>query len=422
MPKNDLQTLRDVAIKAFEAGVKAADPALALNAALQKNPLPNVAKDGRYLIVAVGKAACKMADCAIKYLPTDAEFAAIAVTNFENVVPVDGCEVFGASHPVPCEKGLQAGRKVISVLEAATQSDIVVMLISGGASALLPAPVDGIGLYHKMQVNNLLLSNGLDIYETNLVRQSLSQLKGGGASMLAHPAKVHSYILSDVLGDDLRVVGSGPSICPIGTPADARRLLIERGIYTKLPNLVRTYLEDAPSKIECEFPKNAHLIASNQTSLHEMAKAVDAHVIEAPLIGDVQFAAQEVIKAVAEHKGSKSMILAFGGETTVTLTGQGKGGRNQELALRVATAAADAGFDFPWCFLSGGTDGRDGPTDAAGAVVDSDTLNRLKVAGLDINAYLQENDSYAALHASNDLLIIGSTGTNVADLQLFVVG
>ena len=422
MSKNDLNALRETAIKAFKVGVAAADPALALHAALQKNPLPNVAKDGRYIIVAVGKAACKMAECAIKYLPNTADYTALAVTNFENVEPIDGCKVMGASHPEPCEKGLQAGREVISLLTSATEIDIVVMLVSGGASALLPAPVSGIGLYHKMQVNALLLSSGLDIYETNLVRQSLSRLKGGGALKLAQPADVHSYILSDVLGDDLRVVGSGPSICPIGTPADARRLLIEKGIYTKLPNLVRTHLEDAPSKIECDFPQNAHLIASNQTSLREMARDVDATIIAAPLIGDVQTAAEEVIKTIQNQKGSKPFVLAFGGETTVTLTGKGKGGRNQELALRVALAAQNAGFDFPWCFLSGGTDGRDGPTDAAGALVDNNTLTRLKDAHVDLDACLQENDSYAALKAANDLLITGSTGTNVADLQLFFAG
>lgn len=419
MSQNDLSTIRSKAIQAFNVGVAAADPAAALHAALQENPLPNVAKDGRYIIVAVGKAACKMADCAIKHLPNSANFSALAVTNFENVEPINGCEVLGASHPEPCEKGLEAGRKVMEVLSSASLSDVVVMLISGGASALLPAPVPEIGLYHKTQVNNLLLSTGLDIYETNLVRQSLSQLKGGGALKFAHPADVHSYILSDVLGDDLRVVGSGPSICPIGTPADTRRLLIEKGIYTKLPNRVRTYLEDAPSNTKIEFPKNAHLIASNQTSLHEMARAAGATIIEAPLVGDVQIAAEEVIKSVQEHKGNKPIILAFGGETTVTLTGKGKGGRNQELALRVARAAKDAGFDFPWCFLSGGTDGRDGPTDAAGALVDCNTLDRLDAAGIDLDTYLHENDSYAALKASNDLLMTGATGTNVADLQLF---
>jgi hydroxypyruvate reductase len=422
MPRKDIPTLRDRAIKAFEAGVKAADPASAVHAAFREYPLPALAKGGRYIIVAVGKAACKMADCAIKNLPGNADFTALAVTNFENVEPINGCEVLGASHPEPCEKGLHAGRKVISVLEAATVNDIVVMLISGGASALLPTPVSEIGLHHKIQVNNLLLSNGLDIYETNLVRQSLSQLKGGGALNLAQPADVHSYILSDVLGDDLRVVGSGPSICPIGTHADARRLLIENGIFTKLPNLVRTYLENAPSKPKCDFPINAHLIASNQTSLREMAHAAGAVMIDAPLVGDVQFAAQEVVQAVQAHKKSEPLILAFGGETTVTLTGKGKGGRNQELALRVARAAKDANFDFPWCFLSGGTDGRDGPTDAAGAVVDNETLLRMNAAGIDVSAYLQQNDSYTALNASGDLLMTGATGTNVADLQLFVAG
>jgi hydroxypyruvate reductase len=150
-----------------------------------------------------------------------------------------------------------------------------------------------------------------------------------------------------------------------------------------------------------------------------MAREAGATIIDDPLVGDVQTAAEKVIRTIQKRKGSIPLALAFGGETTVTLTGQGKGGRNQELALRMALIAQDAGFDFPWCFLSGGTDGRDGPTDAAGALVDSNTLVRLKAAHVDIDACLQENDSYAALKATNDLLITGATGTNVADLQLF---
>lgn len=415
-----LKILRERAFTAFKAGINAADPHLSLGQALQKHPLPKVANNGKYILIAVGKAACKMADCAIRSLPDDAKFKAIAITNFENVQPVTGCEVLGASHPTPCEKGLHAGRKVIAALDSATASDVVVMLVSGGASALLPAPVPGIGLQQKIMVNNLLLENGLDIYEVNLVRQSLSQLKGGGALKLAAPADVHSYILSDVLGDDLRVVGSGPTISPIGTVADARLLLIEKGIFAKLPDLVRTYLDTPQSAHTRAEPTNAHLIASNETSLAKMAKAADAELIKAPLVGDVQHAAQEVIKTVTAHKGIKPTIVAFGGETTVTLLGNGKGGRNQELALRVAWLAKDAGFASPWCFLSGGTDGRDGPTDAAGGIVDSQTLDRAHAANLDINKYLQNNDSYAALMTTGDLLMTGATGTNVADLQLFI--
>ena len=420
MLEYDTSALRQRAIAAFQAGVVAADPENALQTAFQSNPLQKIKRGGQHVIVAVGKAACKMASYTINHLPQGADFTAIAVTNFDNVEAVKGCEVLAASHPVPCEKGLQAGRKVISLLTSATEQDIVIMLISGGASALLPVPVSGIGLYHKVQVNNLLLSSGLDIYETNLVRQSLSALKGGGGLKLAYPAEVHSYIMSDVLGDDLRVVGSGPSTGSVGTTTDARRCLIEKGIYTKLPNLVRQHFENAQPEKPHAFPDNAHLIASNQTSLREMALAASATIISAPLIGDVQIAAEEVIRQVKERKSSKPISLAFGGETTVTLTGNGKGGRNQELALRVACVAKAAGFDFPWCFLSGGTDGRDGPTDAAGAVVDGNTVCRARVADVDINAHLQENDSYAALDASNDLLITGSTGTNVADLQLFL--
>jgi hydroxypyruvate reductase len=414
--------LRKNASAAFAAGVAAADPALALQSAISRDPIPAPLMDGSYFIISIGKAACKMAECAMKELPENADFTAIAVTNFENVANLDGCEVIGASHPVPCQQGFNASQKIIALLDSATEKDVVVMLVSGGSSALLPAPVEGITLSDKIAVNEALLASGFDIYETNLVRQSLSRLKGGGILKFAAPATVRSYILSDVLGDDLRVVGSGPSVGPLGTISQARTLLKARNVFTKLPETVQKYLETAQDDTPSPSTAHTNLIAGNANSVTAMAEQIGAQQFHDPLEGDVQEAAQEIINIVIQSLGAAPIALAFGGETTVKIAGKGKGGRNQELALRVACEMQRLNIERPWCFLSGGTDGRDGPTDAAGGLVDSTTLDRLSAKGKDVRDYLSINDSYHALELVDDLLMTGATGTNVADLQLLVIG
>ena len=414
-----LSVLRTKAKSAFLAGVKAADPAIALQHALETQPLTPL-DGGNYIIIAVGKAACKMAQSAIDTLPEVADFSAIAVTNYENVVKIDGCHVFGAAHPVPDTNGQAAANEVIALLESATEDDVVLALISGGSSALLPSPVQGVSLEDKAKVNEVLLTGGFDITQMNLVRQSLSNLKGGGFLRYAKPATVRSYILSDVLGDDLRVVGSGPSIGPIGTIADARKLLVETGNFDKMPESVCTYLKTAHER-SVELQQQATLICSNSQSLAALSENAEATMMPEPLIGDVHEAAERILSDVEKHKDKGPFALAYGGETTVELIGNGRGGRNQELALLVAEKANCVGLTGTWVFLSGGTDGRDGPTDAAGGLVDGSTLDRIATEGGDITALLANNDSYAALKLSDDLLMTGATGTNVADLQLFLM-
>ncbi len=415
-----VQTLRKSAKQAFMAGVKAADPALALTHVLQKRPLPAL-DGGKYLVISVGKAACKMAQAALAALPDGADFSALAVTNYENVTDIEAVRVLGAAHPVPDAQGLAAANQVMALLASAGKSDVVLSLVSGGSSALLPAPVRGISLADKSRVNEVLLTSGLDITSMNLVRQSLSRLKGGGLLRLAKPANVRCYILSDVLGDDLRVVGSGPGVGPIGTLAQARELLIATGNFAKMPQTVQTYLQTAENPA-AEQAQEATLIGSNGQSLAAMAKAAKATLMPDPLVGDVRAAAKRIIAEVKSHAKKAPFALAYGGETTVELHGCGKGGRNQELALWVAKYAHEAGLSGPWCFLSGGTDGRDGPTDAAGGLVDEKTLQRILNAEASLDKLLRNNDSYAALKLSGDLLMTGATGTNVADLQLFMRG
>lgn len=410
--------LRHLARQAFDLGVDAADPNRALARALNARPIP-VGPDGKLFIVSVGKAAIGLVETAMSRLSSRPVTRAIAVTNYENERPIAGVEVFGAAHPVPDENGAKAARAVMGMVSDATAEDLVLCLISGGASALLPAPVPGLTLADKIAVNEMLLSSGLDIQQMNLVRQSLSQLKGGGLRRLAAPAQVCSFILSDVLGDDLRAIGSGPSVAPIGPVSDARDLLQQAGLWQRLPAPVQSALS-RPDDPDLPQAPQAYLIGSNALSLQAMAKAASAEISTPDLEGDVADAADRVVTE-ARATGPKARI-AFGGETTVTLTGTGRGGRNQELAIRVALEAQRQGLDGPWCFLSGGTDGRDGPTDAAGGLVDDTTLDRLAAGGVQTKALLANNDSYAILQAAEDLLMTGATGTNVADLQILLRG
>lgn len=404
----DRANLRHRAVEIFEAGVAAADPYAAVTAALTDDPVK-----GTPLVLAIGKAARRMAEAALAQYP---RARAIVVTNYENAVPLAGATVLAAGHPVPDENGANAAAAVMDALSALTGDDTVLALISGGGSALLPAPVDGVSLADKAAVNRALLASGADITQMNMVRQHLSRLKGGGLLRMAAPAKVRALILSDVMGDDLRVIASGPTVAPIGTRATAKALLQDKGVWDALPAPVRLHLDRADDTDTALPGAENILIGSNPISVAAMKQAApDAAVHPRALEGDVAEAAAEII-ATCTGKG----ITLFGGETTVLIKGAGLGGRNQELALRVALAAKDAGWTGDWVFLSGGTDGRDGPTDAAGGLVDYTTLSRMGDAGIDPVAVLADNDSYHGLKAVGDLLMTGATGTNVADLQVLI--
>jgi glycerate 2-kinase len=412
--------MRAEAIRLFQAAVRAADPAGALRHTFRASPPAAPLPGGAWIVIAVGKAAVPMAEEALRHLK-GAPVRALVVTNYENARPVTGARVMASGHPVPDENGAKAGASVAALLEGASAADRVVALISGGGSALLPAPAPGLSLADKVAVNRLLLAHGYEITEINLIRQQLSRLKGGGMLRLAAPAPVDAFILSDVIGDDLRAIASGPTVAPLGTRADARRLLQDGGVWAALPAGVRAHLE-APEADALPLPQSRNLlIGSNRKSLEAIreARADGGEIISDRLTGDVGDAAVEVI-AAARRARPGAACLIFGGETTVILKGEGRGGRNQELALRVALAMPDLGRD--WVFLSGGTDGRDGPTEAAGGIVDAGTRRRIVAAGGDAEALLAQNDSNRALALAGDLLITGATGTNVADVQILLLG
>lgn len=405
-----IQELRAEARRLYDVAVAAADPAAALRAQV-KNKF-EVPEGGRLFLIAVGKAAVPMLKQAMAL--SSGEFQAVAVTNYENASGIPGAKVFAAGHPVPDENGLKAAQHVARLLTGTTEKDRVVALISGGGSALLPLPVEGISLADKAGTNQVLLSAGFDITQMNLVRQQLSRMKGGGMARHASPAKLEAFILSDVIGDDLRAIASGPTVAPIGTKADARALLTD--VWDHLPDAVQTNLSKDDS-VELLPDVENHLICSNRKSLEAMQAACPGAVIfNDRLEGNVRDAGPELFDAARNAKPGS--VLLFGGETTVTLTGDGLGGRNQDLALRFASLATE--LPGEWVFLSGGTDGRDGPTEAAGGIVDPGSLARMRKSGADPLALLDNNDSNAALAASGDLLITGGTGTNVADVQVFL--
>lgn len=417
----EIDTLRTKARLLFDAAVTAADPARAVRRGLTQSPLPPEAPDGRTFLIAIGKAAPAMLREAMAAIP-DA-YAALAVTHHENDATLEGAELLRAGHPVPDEAGARAAQRVMALLSEATEKDRVVALISGGGSALLPAPPPGVSLTDKARLNGLLLSAGLDIVQMNLVRQQVSLLKGGGFVRHASPASVYAYLLSDVIGDDLRAIASGPTVSPIGTAAEAIDTLKSAGLWDATPSSIRTHLEQAIEHLQPPLPDARNtLVGSNRLSLEAMLEearniGLTARIVSDALTGDVADAAQQVLAELIARP--EPTALLFGGETTVKLTGTGRGGRNQELALRVAIQAPD--ITANWVFLSGGTDGRDGPTDTAGGLVDAGTLPRITAAGQDVTALLANNDSYAALAAAGDLLMTRATGTNVADVQVLLI-
>lgn len=408
--------LRDRARQLFQTACQAADPGIALSRALQSHPLPVPDPGGKLRVVAIGKAAVPMAEALLPKL--DAPYEALVVTNYENARPVAGAIVNAAGHPVPDENGEMAAIAVEALLLNARPADRVIALISGGGSALLPAPVAGVTLAEKAEVSRLLLGAGVDISQLNLVRQGLSRLKGGGLLQAARPTPVTAYILSDVIGDDLRVIASGLTVAPVGSRDDARNVLEGLNLFSQLPESVRAALTRPEPTLPPVQATNV-LIGSNRKSLEAVVAAAGAgaHIVSDALTGDVADAAAQIIRAAQEND---SGTLVFGGETTVVLRGNGLGGRNQELALRVAMAMPDLGRD--WAFLSGGTDGRDGPTEAAGGLVDAGTVGRIRAAGGDPVALLANNDSNRALELAGDLLVTGATGTNVADVQILLLG
>jgi glycerate 2-kinase len=443
-------TLRNRAFEVFRAGIAAADPYQAVKRCLiaDGKQLQIVLNDlngkrtgtwSKIHLIAFGKAACPMIKAALDCIPAQyLSDKAIAVTNYENVKTIPGVNVIGAAHPLPDEAGFNAAKRCAKMAQDAKQGELVLVLVSGGGSALIPYPVNSVTLQEKIRTTDLLLASGATINQINCVRKHLSQLKGGGLARMVAPADCHALILSDVIGDDLSAIASGPTVPDETTFDDAIEILKSKDIWHKVPDSVHHYLEqgqqgkvrETPKSDEAFFETNSHtLIGSNRISVNATLQAANEQGFEAELYsdnlcGEAREEAEKLVLFAKEQIGkanNRPIALLAGGETTVTIKGNGRGGRNQEMALAFAISAERHGLTGNWVFLSGGTDGRDGPTDAAGGMVDSGTIHRLQAAGINPSESLTNNDSYAALKSSGDLLMTGATGTNVADLQILLI-
>ncbi|MEO0543551.1 MAG: DUF4147 domain-containing protein [Pseudomonadota bacterium] len=412
---------RNLIASLFQIGVRAAEPERIAEQAVRKRLPDFLGKP--VTIIATGKAAIPMMQGAQKALDGAKITKAIVVTNRENLVPLVGVDVLPSGHPVPDLEGMVAAQRIIEVVGALSEEDVLLFLVSGGTSAMLPAPAGALSFQDEIAATEELLASGAPIDAVNIVRSCLSRVKGGGLSQMAGRAMVVTLMLSDVPGDDPAAIGSGPTI-----PTEISR--------EKLSEVMRIYgLEDRFNEAVLHHLKNiekhspvpvgsrvAEVIGSNKKSLDAVFSdatkfGVRVEIVADWLDGDVEDAAVRFADA-AKNCGQRPAILIAGGETTVQLVGNGKGGRNQELALRFATHMQDT--PGPWVFLSGGTDGRDGPTDAAGGLIDHNSLARIGVERL--KQALDNNDAYHALESSGDLLMTGGTGTNVADLQILLLG
>lgn len=388
----------------------------------------------RVFVVGAGKAAGPMAQ-AVESVLRERVSDGLVVTKEGHGVPTARVRVAEASHPVPDERGVTATEELLRLTAGLTERDLVIVLISGGGSALLVAPAEGIALADKQATTSALLGCGATINEINCVRKHLSRVKGGQLARACHPAHVVSLILSDVIGDPFDVIASGPTVPDPTTFQDALTIIGRYGLHDRIPPSVRGRLEAGAAGKVAETPKpgdaaftrsSVHLIGTNRTAL-DAAAGLAAQYDYTPrtLTSSLRGEAREVAKAIcslAEGLGPQDgpTALIFGGETTVTLSGHpGAGGRNQELAL--AAAREIHGRDDV-VLLSVGTDGTDGPTDAAGALVDGGTCERARAAGFSADDALARHDAYALLAATRDLVKTGPTGTNVMDVLVVLVG
>lgn len=448
---SSIKSLRKDALSIFQKGIDAADPYQAVKNCLTvaENHFEitldlndrTKKRQGRWSkihIISFGKAACRMAQAAKELIPAHRIAGRIiAVTNYENTVDLKNIEVLGANHPVPDVAGQQAAQRITEQLSNTTADELVLVLISGGGSAILPYPAAGLTLEDKQATTDLLLASGANINQINCVRKHLSQIKGGYLAKTAAPADLHSLILSDVIGDDLSAIASGPTVPDKSTFKEAISILKNKAIWGKIPLSVKDRLKQGDQGEVNETPKanaacfkktSTTLVGSNSISLKSIIKAAKSlgyktNIFSQSACGEARDIAEQLAlyaKQVENSLTHTTAILA-GGESTVSLTGTGSGGRNQEMALAFAIAAEKHQLKARWTFLSAGTDGLDGPTDAAGGLVDTNTLDRLRQKKIDPEKKLNNNDSYPALKESQDLVITGSTGTNVADLQILLI-
>lgn len=440
-----MKRLRRDALTIFRAALGAADPADAIRRHVRLNGDTLIAGGRRYRlerfrriqVIGAGKASGAMAQAIERLLGRRLQGGLVS-TKYGHTVPLRRVEICECGHPVPDARGVEGASRVAEIAREAGPDELLIVLISGGASALLPAPAPPITLDEKQQTTRLLLASGANIHELNTVRKHISSIKGGQLARLAQPATVLALMLSDVIGDDLDVIGSGPTVPDRSTFVDAAGVLEKFGLMEKVPASVRDRIEqgcggeipDTPKSGDAVFERVRNLVVGS----NRLAVAAAAHkarelgyrplVLSTYIEGETADVARMHAAIAREVVASGRPIrpptcIISGGETTVTLQpDSGTGGRNQEFVL--AAALDIAGLDGVVVF-SGGTDGTDGPTDAAGAIGDGQTISRAHSQSLDARRFLAGHDSYHFFERLGDLLKTGPTGTNVMDVRLVLI-
>lgn len=414
---------KDALNRIFMAAVASADPAKAL-----QHHLPSPPK-GRCVVVGAGKASAAMA-AALEAAWPHVDLSGVVVTRYGHAVPTARIEIIEASHPVPDDKSAEAAKRILAAVEGLTADDMVIALISGGGSALMVAPAEGMTLADKMAVNRALLASGATISEMNAVRKHLSRIKGGRLALAAKPARVVSLLISDVPGDDPSEIASGPTVADPSDIETVREIVSRYAL--NLPENVRKVLEKGEETPKAgDIEEDIRLIAAPSLALQAAADEAVKLGLTPLILGDSLEGESKDVGAVmagialsASRKGlpvKGPAVLLSGGETTVTLNRGvgGKGGRNTEFLLSLALTLK--GADGIWA-IAGDSDGIDGVEDAAGAVVTPDTLARMREASVDPRQSLVGHDSYTAFRAAGDLVVTGPTLTNVNDIRAILIG
>jgi hydroxypyruvate reductase len=438
--------LRSDAAAIFRAALDAANAGEAVRRSVRLSGSKLYLRGGRVLslknfdrifVIGAGKAGAAMAVALEQIVGTGRIAGGVLNVKRGHAAPKPKrVQLHQCAHPVPDEEGERAAREMEALLREMNARDLAFVLISGGASALLPAPAPPVTLRDKQKTTDLLLKCGADIFQLNAVRKHLSELKGGRLAALAYPATVVSLILSDVIGDPLDVIGSGPTSPDSTTYGDALRVLSHFNLTRRVPRSVLFRLEQGAAGALPDTPKPADkifenvvnvIVGSNRLALKASADQArrlgyKPMILSSSMQGETREVARahcEILRevlATGNPIGAPACVLS-GGETTVTVKGDGKGGRNQEFAL--ASAIYLDGLEGA-LVLSAGTDGTDGPTDAAGAIADGYTAQRANEKGLSLSDHLRRNDSHAVFSSLGDLVKTGSTGTNVMDLNIML--
>lgn len=414
---------RDALNRIFMTAVTSADPSKVLQQHLPSPPR------GRCVVVGAGKASAAMA-AALEAAWPSVDLSGVVVTRYGHAVPTGRIEIIEASHPVPDDRSAEAAKRILAAVEGLTADDMVIALISGGGSALMVSPAEGMTLADKMAVNRALLASGATISEMNAVRKHLSRIKGGRLALAAKPARVVSLLISDVPGDDPSEIASGPTVADPSDIETVREIVSRYAL--DLPENVSKVLEKGEETPKAgDIAEDIRLIAAPSLALQAAADEAVKLGLTPLILGDSLEGESRDVGAVmagiaisARRKGlplKGPAVLLSGGETTVTIGKgpAGKGGRNTEFLLSLALTLK--GADGIWA-IAGDSDGIDGVEDAAGAVVTPDTLARMRAAGVDPRQSLVSHNSYTAFRAAGDLVVTGPTLTNVNDIRAILIG